>query len=113
MNKLEKIPSAELEEVLLQLPFTSAIKLLNYFKTWIEIGLVKKNHTMICNSLFFLLKIHQSQISSSQAGRVQLESIRTQIREKLSQFEKMVGMNLSALKYLQQQKSNDNYSILN
>lgn len=94
---LRAIPTSELDEALLVLPFgfvSKLVKFLHYFinKAWdIELS-------MKC--LLFLLSVHQNQIVGNQLLLDDLLALRKQSRKRLRQAKDEIGFNLAGLKFL-------------
>jgi hypothetical protein len=64
---IKSIRSAELEETLLVLPFADILQILTHLDTWIKRG---KEIELCTRCLFFLLQMHQVQLSANKAMRV-------------------------------------------
>eukprot|EP01116_Phalansterium_solitarium_P006507 TRINITY_DN18830_c0_g1_i1.p1 TRINITY_DN18830_c0_g1~~TRINITY_DN18830_c0_g1_i1.p1 ORF type:complete len:933 (-),score=243.72 TRINITY_DN18830_c0_g1_i1:56-2854(-) len=94
---IKDIRSAELEEALLVLPFTSAIKLFSYLNAFIEEGL---NVELTCRCMFFLLKAHQNQIVSNKSLLTLMDSMKRNTRLRLQEAKDIVGFNRSAMGFL-------------
>lgn len=90
------IPSAELEEAMLVLPFAFVLRLLALLDEWIQLGWKLE---LSCRVLFFLLATHQDQLIANRSHRAMLDSLRTKTRAAIEQQKNMVGFNLAALNY--------------
>lgn len=120
MGVLRKIPAASMEDALLVLPFRQVVSLLGYLDEWASaVGLSSvrdivpntdhQNRDVILTSrlLFFLLRTHASQITSSRTLRSQLITLRQHLRAALDKERQTMGYNLAAMKYLKSRWESD------
>ena len=98
---LNKIKSAELEETLLVLPLDVVLDLMHILETLLKSYIFSENMARI---FFFLVEIHFGPLSSSKMAKNLIENIRTLIDSKLEEMKTMVGFNLAALRYLQNEE---------
>ena len=98
---LNKIKSAELEETLLVLPLDVVLDLLHILETLLQSYIFSENMARI---FFFLVEIHFGPLSSSKMAKNLIENIKTLIDSKLEEMKTMVGFNLAALRYLQNEE---------
>jgi len=105
---LKSIKSAELEEALLILPFTSVLHLLTYLNKWIDLGLELELSTRI---LFFVIQVHQVQISANRSLQSTIHQIRDNTRRQLIAQKDAIGFNLAALNYLKRQLESNSDSV--
>ncbi|CCU76091.1 WD40 domain-containing protein [Blumeria hordei DH14] len=94
---INKIPAAELEDALLVLPFASVPPLF----TFLEIFATRSmNIPLTCRILFFMLKVHHRQITSSKLMKPMLERIRKELRGLLNKNKSEIGFNIAAIKVI-------------
>ncbi|KAG5460038.1 MAG: hypothetical protein BJ554DRAFT_7961, partial [Olpidium bornovanus] len=80
LKTLAKIPSTNLEEALLVLPFTKVISLMRHMEMWAK---KEWNLQLTCRILFFLLKVHHNQIVANRVMRPGLAAMQTHLRSGL------------------------------
>eukprot|EP00038_Savillea_parva_P029164 m.69241 g.69241 ORF g.69241 m.69241 type:complete len:912 (+) comp8569_c0_seq2:139-2874(+) len=97
LRVLEKIPSVELEEALLVLPFAYILKLLPFLDTWIEDG---KAVERCSRCLLFLLKVHHNQIVANDNLVPVVQSLQAHVHPKVTALKDTIGFNLAALRFL-------------
>lgn len=106
---VKDIRSNDIEEALLVLPFSSALKLVNYLLSWIKqvYYLVSKinntqgtNVELSCRCLFFLLKIHNSQLVTNKSIVGALNELRQVTRARLRDIKDTIGFNKAACQFL-------------
>eukprot|EP00041_Stephanoeca_diplocostata_P026325 m.707758 g.707758 ORF g.707758 m.707758 type:complete len:973 (+) comp22936_c1_seq3:138-3056(+) len=95
-----KIPSSELDESLLVLPFSYAMKLLPYLDKWIKGGAAVERST---RCVLFLMTVHHNQIVSNEKMVPVLQSLRTNTLPQITQLKDTIGFNMAGLRFLQQQ----------
>lgn len=100
LRTIKGIRSSELEEALLVLPFAKVIMLFESVAYWIENGL---NIRLSCRVLFFLLKIHQNQLTSTKTMKTTLNRIKNATRKNILKQKDTIGFNLEALKQLKEE----------
>lgn len=83
LKVLREIRSNDLDEALLVLPFNLVMKLLHFMNDWVVNG---KYVELSCKCIFFLIKIHHSQISTNTQIIPLLESLKHNTRSKLQEF---------------------------
>eukprot|EP00002_Diphylleia_rotans_P002155 TRINITY_DN11327_c0_g1_i1.p1 TRINITY_DN11327_c0_g1~~TRINITY_DN11327_c0_g1_i1.p1 ORF type:complete len:908 (+),score=203.67 TRINITY_DN11327_c0_g1_i1:76-2799(+) len=97
VNTLKQIPSADIEEALLTLPFDMAVKLLGFLDKFVE----KKIQTELSSRCaIFLVKSHFNQVVHSDRLRTLLTSLWTHINTSAKEYRSIVGFNLAALQFL-------------
>lgn len=100
LRVIEKIAPTHLEDSLLVLPFDRVVSLFRYIDVWIA---HEWNVSLAARILFFLMRTHHAQIVSNRVMRTTLVRLRTHVKDVLSNQKTLVGFNLAALRYLQQQ----------
>ncbi|WWD03840.1 hypothetical protein V865_001896 [Kwoniella europaea PYCC6329] len=97
LKVIQKIPTANMEDALLVLPFRYVISLLGYLDEW---ALKGQQTVLISRILFFLMRTHSNQIISNKIMRTPLLTLRNHLRESLEKQRNVMGYNLAALKFL-------------
>jgi len=99
LSVLMGIGSNQLEDALLVLPFSLVLPLFSY----LDILLANHEAVELCSRcLFFLLKIHQSQIVTNKSASHTLQSLLKNCRNSISSYKNKIGFNKAAMYYLQQ-----------
>ena len=99
LDIFEKIPPADLEAVLLVLPFKIVLSLLKYLDEWFQ-----KNHnvTLCCKILHIILNLHYGAFSTSKDIKVALESIMENAKKHITCLQNLFLFNHAALCYMKQ-----------
>lgn len=100
LRVVEKIPPTHLEDALLVLPFDRVVSLFRYIDVWVT---REWNVSLGARILFFLMRTHHTQIVSNRVMRTTLLRLRTHVKDVLVKQKALVGFNLAALRFLQQQ----------
>ena len=96
MERLEAIPSSDLEEVLMILPFEYLPSILYYLQYAIKHSMhIEK---MVC--CYILVKYHHQQLLSTQDLKMQLKKLKEIAKKELTEYENRIGYNLQAMKYM-------------
>jgi U3 small nucleolar RNA-associated protein 12 len=97
LGVVRSIRSAELEEALLMLTFTQVTDLLRFLNEWVIVG----KHIELCaRCTFFLVKTHNSQISSTKSLLDTLHSLKENTRKQLQKVKDVIGFNKAAMNHL-------------
>lgn len=99
LKVIEKVPRPALEDALLVLPFTQVMMLLAHIDHWIEKGW---SGSLVCRTLFFLLRTHESQITATSNLKILINSIYNKLSISLTKQREMIGYNLEVIKFLNQ-----------
>nr|XP_015219591.1 PREDICTED: WD repeat-containing protein 3 [Lepisosteus oculatus] len=103
LDVIRKVRSSELEESLLVLPFSYVPDLLSLFNEFIRGGLEVE---LVCRCLFFLLRIHFGQITSSQMLLTVIDDLRKNTISRVRQIRDILGFNIAGLQFLQREIEN-------
>ncbi|XP_069035330.1 WD repeat-containing protein 3 [Lepisosteus oculatus] len=103
LDVIRKVRSSELEESLLVLPFSYVPDLLSLFNEFIRDGLEVE---LVCRCLFFLLRIHFGQITSSQMLLTVIDDLRKNTISRVRQIRDILGFNIAGLQFLQREIEN-------
>ncbi|XP_033741913.1 WD repeat-containing protein 3-like [Pecten maximus] len=99
LEVLKKIRSSELEESLLVLPFNYVIDLIQVTDKFLDRGWYIE---LTCRVLFFLLRVHHGQVTSSPILMPIIDRLRGSTQTKVHQIRDRIGFNMSGLQFLQQ-----------
>uniref|UniRef100_A0A8C3JQW4 WD repeat-containing protein 3 n=1 Tax=Calidris pygmaea TaxID=425635 RepID=A0A8C3JQW4_9CHAR len=94
------MPSPELEESLLVLPFSYVPDLLRLFNEYIHLG---SEVELLCRALLFLLKIHFGQITSNHMLVTVIENLKKTTISRVSEARDVLGFNMAGLQYLKRE----------
>lgn len=97
---LRSIKAADLEEAILILPLNEVLRLLRNLDHWVKSG---RQIELCSRVLFYVVRLHQAQISSNRAGRDSLQSLRANVRLQLKKVKDTIGLNLAAMGFLRRQ----------
>lgn len=100
LSILRSIKAADLEEAILILPLSEVLRLLKHLDTWVRAG---RQIELCSRVLFYLVRLHQAQISSNRAGRDTLQSLRANIRTQLKKVKDTIGFNMAAMGFMRRQ----------
>ncbi|MCL7047922.1 hypothetical protein MKW94_012302 [Papaver nudicaule] len=99
LRSLSNVPTNDLEQTLMALPFSDALKLLDYLKDWAsrpdKVELVSRVNTV-------LLQTHHNQLISTPAARPIMTSLSAVLYPTVKQFKEVLGFNLAALDHIKQ-----------
>eukprot|EP01132_Coremiostelium_polycephalum_P000632 gene632-783_t len=110
--KMNKIRPSDLEEALRVLPFGVIKTLFEYFNEWL--ALTGKSIEFIFKCAFFLIQIHQNQLSVSVDHIETLQTLNTNIKNRLAVERNKLGFNRSAMGYVKREiEINQQYKFFN
>lgn len=91
---IEKVRSADLEQAVLSLPFSSALALLDYLAGWLEAG---ERTELTCRLASLIVRLHYVQLGATAAARGVLLKLRPLLRRRAAEFRDVVGFNAAGL----------------
>ncbi|WFD25221.1 beta transducin [Malassezia nana] len=100
LRVLEKIPPTHLEDALLVLPFDRVVCLFRFIDVWVT---REWNVSLASRMLFFLMRTHHTQIVANRVMRTTLVRLRSHVKDVLAKQKTLIGFNVAALRYMQQQ----------
>jgi len=100
LRSVSGIRAADLEQALLVLPFTDALRLLGYMPDWVTSG---RNTELCVRIVNLLVRIHHQQLASSPQTRGVLASLQERLRASLGAIRGGMGFNATALDYIRRQ----------
>mmetsp|Transcript_865 Transcript_865/g.2290 ORF Transcript_865/g.2290 Transcript_865/m.2290 type:complete len:605 (-) Transcript_865:212-2026(-) len=108
MYALGRVKRSSLEAALQMIPLKQAGLVLRYCDTWLKDEAVVALHLeTICQVVFFLFRMHHSQIMTGAISKSLVWSLMTAMRKELGAVKRLVGFNVSAMKFLQKQMADD------
>ncbi|KAI4300356.1 hypothetical protein L6164_033744 [Bauhinia variegata] len=99
LSAFSDIHSNDLEQTLLALPFSDALKLLSYLKEWTSHS---DKVELVCRIGTLLLQTHYNQLVSTPAARPVLTILRDILYERVKEWKDTFGFNLAAMDHIQQ-----------
>lgn len=100
LHRLASIPAGHVEQALLLLPFHHVSAFLRFADALVSAG---KRVELVAQCVFFLLRIHHAQISTTQDLLPVIDSLLKKTRRSLQAQKDVIGFNLAAMRFLQQQ----------
>ena len=97
-HRLEAIPTSDMEQVLLMLPF-DYLKSIFYY---LEYCIANTMHIeKMIRGVLFLVKYHHQQLYSSKDLKLQLKRLKEISRKELTEYRNRIGYNVQAMQYMQ------------
>ena len=93
------VRTADLEQALLLLPFSSALLLLELLPAWLRDA--SAGAELACSVSVLLLRLHQRQLAATTGARGVLLALRAELRPRLEGLRETVGGNIAAIEGLQ------------
>jgi U3 small nucleolar RNA-associated protein 12 len=105
---ISTIPTPDLQVSIILLPFDHALRLLEYTNILVERNMLIE---LCVRCQLYIIETHIQQLSSNDSYVDLLLKIRTNSRKRLSAHKDLLGLNLAAMKYIQQEISKPNKKI--
>ncbi|KAA8516595.1 hypothetical protein F0562_016899 [Nyssa sinensis] len=99
LRALSNVHTNDLEQTLLALPFSDALKLLSYLKDWAS---NPDKVELVCRVATVLLQIHHNQLVTTAAARPVLTLLRDILHARVKECKDTLGFNLAAMDHLKQ-----------
>lgn len=99
LHALSNVQTNDLEQTLLSLPFSDALKLMSYLKDWA--GNPSKVE-LVCRVTTVLLQTHYNQLTTTPAARPMLTILKDILHEKVKEYKDTIGFNLAAMDHLKE-----------
>uniref|UniRef100_A0A1J3FAT6 WD repeat-containing protein 3-like protein n=1 Tax=Noccaea caerulescens TaxID=107243 RepID=A0A1J3FAT6_NOCCA len=99
LRAISKVRTNDLEQTLLPLPFSDALKLLSYLKIW---SLIPEKVELVCRLATILLQTQHNQLVTTPAARPLLSVLRDILLEKVKECKDTIGFNLAAMDHVKQ-----------
>eukprot|EP00252_Welwitschia_mirabilis_P023899 TRINITY_DN6886_c0_g1_i2.p1 TRINITY_DN6886_c0_g1~~TRINITY_DN6886_c0_g1_i2.p1 ORF type:complete len:324 (-),score=71.14 TRINITY_DN6886_c0_g1_i2:373-1344(-) len=99
LRAISSVRTSDLEQTLLALPFTDALKLFSYLMDWLKKG---DKIELVCRISMLLLQIHHHQLVCTPAARSILTAIEEDLRKRVKGCKDILGFNLAAMDHIKQ-----------
>nr|CAD1835790.1 unnamed protein product [Ananas comosus var. bracteatus] len=99
LHALSNVPANDVEQMLLSLPFSDALKLMSYLREW---ALIPDKVELVCRVCTVLLQTHHNQLTTTVAARPMLTSLKDILHERVKECKDTVGFNLAAMDHLKE-----------
>ncbi|CDP15296.1 unnamed protein product [Coffea canephora] len=99
LRALSNVHTNDLEQTLMALPFSDALKLLSYLKDWASIP---DKIELVCRVATVLLQLHHYQLISTVAARPILTHLKDILHARVRECKDTLGFNLAAMDHLKQ-----------
>lgn len=99
LQTLGNVNTNDLEQTLLSLPFSDALKLMSYLKEWVHIP---DKVELVCRVTTVLLQTHHNQLTTAGASRPILTLLKDILHEKVKERKDIIGFNLAAMNHLKE-----------
>lgn len=100
LKALMQVRSTELEQALLLVPFTDALRLLGYLSVWLEEGSGGTKVESLTRATALLLRVHLHQLSSTPSAKEILLKLQSMLKERVQNLKDTMGINLAAVGHL-------------
>ncbi|KAL3161937.1 hypothetical protein ABBQ38_009019 [Trebouxia sp. C0009 RCD-2024] len=97
LKAVGSVKAADLEQALLVLPFTEALRLLSYLCQWLRKGLQTE---LCCRVSTLLVRLHHPQLVATPSARPTLIQLQTLLRQRVQGLKDTMGFNVAALQHL-------------
>lgn len=99
LHALSNVNTNDLEQTLLSLPFSDALKLMSYLKEW---ALIPDKVELICRVTTVLLQTHHNQLSATPSARPMLTVLKDILHGRVKECKDTIGFNLAAMDHLKE-----------
>ncbi|XXG49713.1 hypothetical protein AAC387_Pa02g3814 [Persea americana] len=96
---ISNVTTNDLEQTLLSLPFSDALKVFSYLKNWVS---NPDKVELVCRVATVLLQTHHNQLIATLAARPVLTILKDILYERVKQCKDTIGFNLAAMDHLKQ-----------
>eukprot|EP01111_Echinosteliopsis_oligospora_P016567 TRINITY_DN6940_c0_g1_i1.p1 TRINITY_DN6940_c0_g1~~TRINITY_DN6940_c0_g1_i1.p1 ORF type:complete len:911 (+),score=269.97 TRINITY_DN6940_c0_g1_i1:55-2787(+) len=103
LHVMTTIGASELEEALLILPFANLRNMCACINDWLNSESNIKHTEIACRTLFFLLSIHQKQLSVDRSMLPLLLELNKKAKDALSKQKRVIGFNKAALVHIRRE----------
>ncbi|XP_042505064.1 WD repeat-containing protein 3 [Macadamia integrifolia] len=99
LHSLSRVHTNDLEQTLLSIPFSDALKLMSYLKDW---AAIPDKVELVSRVATVLLQIHHNQLVSTPASRPVLTVLKDILYTRIKECKDTLGFNLAAMDHLKQ-----------
>lgn len=97
LRSVSQVRGSELEQAILLLPFTDALRLLGYLAPWLRRGAQVE---LLCRVATLLLRVHMQQLMATPSARPVLTELQGLLRSRVQSLKDGMGFNLAAIEHL-------------
>ncbi|XP_006651048.2 WD repeat-containing protein 3 [Oryza brachyantha] len=99
LNVVSNVRANDLEQALLSLPFSDALKLMSYLKEW---SLVPLKVELVCRVCLVLLQTHHNQLTATPSARSMLTELKDILYNRVKECKDAIGFNLAAMDHIKE-----------
>ncbi|CAM8897363.1 unnamed protein product [Rhodiola kirilowii] len=99
LHTVSSVHTNDLEQTLLALPFSDALKLISYLKDWTS---NPDTIETVCRIAMILVQTHHSQLIATQAARPLLSVLKEVLSQRVKECKDTIGFNLAAMDHIKQ-----------
>ncbi|XP_010918696.1 uncharacterized protein [Elaeis guineensis] len=99
LHALSNVNTNDLEQTLLSLPFSDALKLMSYLKEW---ALIPDKVELVCRVTTVLLQTHHNQLTATPSARPMLTVLKDILHGRVKECKDTIGFNLAAMDHLKE-----------
>uniref|UniRef100_A0A0D9VPM7 Small-subunit processome Utp12 domain-containing protein n=1 Tax=Leersia perrieri TaxID=77586 RepID=A0A0D9VPM7_9ORYZ len=99
LNTVSNVRPNDLEQALLSLPFSDALKLMSYLKEW---SLVPLKVELVCRVCLVLLQTHHNQLTTTPSARSILTELKDILYSRVKECKDAIGFNLAAMDHIKE-----------
>ncbi|XP_039138064.1 LOW QUALITY PROTEIN: WD repeat-containing protein 3 [Dioscorea cayenensis subsp. rotundata] len=99
INAISSVHTNDLEQTLLSLPFTDALKLLSYMKDW---ATRSDKVELVCKVNAILLQTHHNQLTATPSAKHTLTVLKDILPKKAMGFKNTIGVNNASMEYIKE-----------
>ncbi|CAH2079037.1 unnamed protein product [Thlaspi arvense] len=99
LKTISKEKTNDLEQILLPLPFSDALRLLSYMENW---SLIPEKVELVCRIATIVLQTHHNQLVTTPSARPILSVLRDVLHAKVKESKDTIGFNLAAMDHVKQ-----------
>ncbi|KAL5218936.1 hypothetical protein ABZP36_019620 [Zizania latifolia] len=99
LSVVSNVRPNDLEQALLSLPFSDALKLMSYLKEW---SLVPLKIELVCRVCLVLLQTHHNQLTTTPSARSMLTELKDILYRRVKNCKDAIGFNLAAMDHIKE-----------
>lgn len=99
LHAISIVQTNDLEQTLLSLPFSDALKLISYLKDWAS---NPAKVELVCRVTTVLLQTHYNQLPTTAAARPMLTVLKDILHRRVKEYKDTIGFNLAAMDHLKE-----------
>ena len=97
LRSVNNVRGSDLEQAILLVPFTDALRLLSYLAGWLRRGIKVE---LLCRVATLLLRVHMQQLMATPSARPVLTELQGLLRGRVQSLKDGMGFNLAAMEHL-------------